>query len=104
MEANENILHRIKDAVNEITPDAKVILFGSSVTGNIHEESDWDILVLTKEKKEKKFKREIQNKLYPIGLLNNTFIHLTFTNEEEWDNGAAYYSLKMNVANEMIVL
>ena len=104
METSEIILDKIKHAVHEITPEAKVILFGSRATGNTHEESDWDILVLTKEKHAKKTKWEIHNKLYPIALHNDTFIHLTFTNEDEWENGAAYYSLKMNVANEMIVL
>lgn len=102
METNENILHQIKDAVNKITPDAKVILFGSRVTGNIHVESDWDILVLTKEKKEKKFKREIQNKLYPISLSINAFISLIFTSSYEWENNPAYYSLRKSIAEEYI--
>lgn len=104
METDKKILNQIKKAVHEVTPDAKVILFGSRATGNIHEESDWDILVLTKEKYAKKTKWEIHNKLYPIALFNDTFIHLTFTNEEEWENGSAYYTLKLNVATEMIVL
>jgi predicted nucleotidyltransferase len=104
MAANEKILNEIKKAVHEITPDAKVILFGSRVTGNIHEESDWDILVLTKEKKEKKIKWEIHKKLYPIALSNDTFIHLTFTNEDEWENGSRYYSLKLGITNQMIAL
>lgn len=104
MEKNEDILNQIKEAVNEIIPDAKVILFGSRVTGNIQEESDWDILVLTKEKRDKKVKWEVLNKLYPISLYNNTFIHLTFTNEDEWENGSKYYSLKLGIINQMIAL
>ena len=102
METNEKILNQIKEAVNEIIPDAKVMLFGSRVTGNIHEESDWDILVLTQEKKEKRIKKEIQNKLYPISLSINAFISLIFTSFDEWENNPAYYSLRKSIAEEYI--
>jgi predicted nucleotidyltransferase len=100
METNENILSKIKQAVHEITPEAKVILFGSRATGNIHEESDWDILVLTREKKEKRIKKEIQKKLYPISLSIDAFISLIFTSFEEWENNPAYYSLRKSIAED----
>ena len=102
MIANDKILNEIKKAVHEITPEAEVILFGSRVTGNIHQESDWDILVLTKEKKEKKIKKEIQNKLYPISLSIDAFISLIFTSFDEWENNPAYYSLRKSIAQEYI--
>lgn len=104
MKTSENILNQIKHAVHEITPEAKVILFGSRATGNIHEESDWDILVLTKEKKEKKIKKEIQSKLYPISLSIDAFISLILTSFDEWENNPAYYTLRKSIAAEYISL
>jgi predicted nucleotidyltransferase len=41
----EEILAAIKEKVLSIVPDAKVMLFGSRVPSDWHEESDWDILV-----------------------------------------------------------
>ncbi len=44
------ILSKIKSLVEDEIPDAKVYLFGSRATGKVHEESDWDILILTSKK------------------------------------------------------
>lgn len=41
------MLQRIKQNVHEIDPQAEVWLYGSRARGTAHEESDWDVLVLT---------------------------------------------------------
>ncbi len=41
------MLQRIKQNVHEVDPQAEVWLYGSRARGTAHEESDWDILVLT---------------------------------------------------------
>jgi len=43
----KTMLQRIKDNVHEIEPQAEVWLYGSRARGTAHEESDWDILVLS---------------------------------------------------------
>ncbi len=45
-----SILSSIKVSVQQVVPGAKVLLFGSRAHGVTTEESDWDILVLTKDK------------------------------------------------------
>jgi predicted nucleotidyltransferase len=99
-----NILDQIKKAVHLIVPDARVMLFGSRVIGNINTESDWDILVLTKEKFPRNVKWQIHDELFSIGLKHHTYIHLTLTDEHEWENGSGFYSLKRTVADKIISL
>ena len=41
------MLQRIKANVHEIDPQAEVWLYGSRARGTAHEESDWDVLVLS---------------------------------------------------------
>jgi len=47
MPGKEKIKSLIKQKVQEIDTSAEVVLYGSRARGEEHEESDWDILILT---------------------------------------------------------
>ena len=98
---NVNLLPLIKAQVNEIIPDAQVMLFGSRVTGQVHEESDWDILILTKQKYPKTTKWLILEHLSAISIEFATFINLIMVQEDEWKFNAAYYSLRTNIGKKI---
>lgn len=49
--SREEILKGIKECVDSVVPDAKVILFGSRARGDAREDSDWDILILLDKEK-----------------------------------------------------
>ena len=68
MYSQEEILSKIKSVVLEEIPDAKIYLFGSRVTGEVHAESDWDILVLTHKEYPKSVRRNIDEKLFPLSI------------------------------------
>ena len=104
MTGDKMILAQIKKAVHEVVPGAKVILFGSRVTGNIHEESDWDVLVLTKENPDLDLKNIIQDKLYALLRLTGAYVSPIITSEAEWENNARYYSLQKSIEGETILL
>ena len=43
----ESILQSIRDLGAQVLPkDARLILFGSQARGDVHSESDWDLLIL----------------------------------------------------------
>ncbi|MFN4213007.1 MAG: nucleotidyltransferase domain-containing protein [Microgenomates group bacterium] len=76
----------VKKIVEKMLPGAKVILFGSAVSGKLHPESDFDILIVTDHHfsdifKQSKFKLAIQ-KPFP----NNPFeIHIATQKQfENW--------------------
>ena len=44
--AERDLLGRVRSAVREVEPDARIILYGSRARGDAGAESDWDLLVL----------------------------------------------------------
>ena len=103
METDKEILNEIKRTAQEIVPDAKVFLFGSRVSGNIHDESDWDILILTNRPVNKNLKERIRDSIYPIGWKYSSFIQTIIVGKEEWHNNPSYYSLRKNISENPIL-
>ena len=98
MSSNEEILKEIKTTIQHEITDAKIYLFGSRVNGHAHEESDWDILILTQKKYSKETKWKIQDKLFPLSLKLSAYLDIKLIQEEEWNNNAGYYSLKLDLS------
>ncbi len=104
MYSQDEILSKIKSVVLEEIPDAKVYLFGSRVTGRIHEESDWDILVLTDEDYSKSVRKIIDQKLLPLSISVNSIFSFIITTKDKWKNDPCYYSLQLGIADQFISL
>jgi predicted nucleotidyltransferase len=98
MSGKKEILEEIKNAIQHEIPDAKVYLFGSRANGVAHEESDWDILILTQKKYSKETKWKIQDALFPLSLKLCAYIDIKLIQEEEWNNNPGYYSLKLDLS------
>ena len=72
----------IKQNVHEIDDTAEVWLYGSRVRGDAHEESDWDVLVLSSKdkltfKEEEQFMDNICNLMVKTGRLYNCSLTVT---------------------------
>lgn len=104
MDNQDEILAKIKSAVLEEIPDAKVYLFGSGVTGNVHEESDWDILVLTDKEYPKSVGRLIDEKLFALSISVGSVFNFIITTKNDWKNHPGYYSLQLGIGNQFISL
>jgi uncharacterized protein len=102
MAHSSTILSSIKLQIQAVVPGAKVLLFGSRAYGAPTEESDWDILVLTKDKHPKTTRSLIQDKLFPISVEFSTFINLLLVQEDEWETNAGYYPLRKNIGYKLI--
>jgi uncharacterized protein len=98
MNENTEILKEIKKAVQLHLSEAEVILFGSRAKGNIHDESDWDILILSDRPVDKNLKREIRDSIYPISSKYFSFIQTVIVEKKEWHNNPSYYSLRKNIS------
>ncbi len=101
MTNQEEILSTIKALVKEEIPDAKVYLFGSRATGKVHEESDWDILIITSQTVDRDLKRKVREKLYPFSLSIFSFIDLIVVNEKDWEENPSYYALTLSIKDEV---
>jgi len=103
MAHSATILSSIKSQIQTVVPGAKVLLFGSRAFGAPTEESDWDILILTKDKYPRTTKGLIQDKLFPISMEYATFINLILAQEEEWHTDLNYYSLRKNIGDNLLM-
>ena len=104
MDKQIDILDEIKLIILQQVSDATIYLFGSRATGKVHEESDWDILVISDSKISVKKKHAIQNILYNITLKKGAYFDLVFSYKEEWERTGRYYSLQESIGNNFKVL
>ncbi len=104
MKTEKEILETIKVIVTKEIPDSKVYLFGSRAVGTVHEESDWDILILTKQKYPKSIKWLIHNNLFPLSLSIGSVFSFILATDDEWENHPAYYSLQKGIGERYLVL
>jgi predicted nucleotidyltransferase len=104
MYTQDEILLKVKSVILEEIPDAKVFLFGSRATGNIHNESDWDILVLTSLQVDRALKKKMHYKIFPLSLKIFDFIDCTIVNEKDWIENPSYYVLHHSIKNEAVLI
>lgn len=86
MEKNNQILDEIKKAIHSVDEHADVILFGSRARGDYHEESDWDILVLTDKENYRRVRDDMRIPLSNVEIKYNAFIELKVKNRDTWDD------------------
>ena len=102
--SKEEILAAIKAKVLAVVPDATVMLFGSRARGDWHDESDWDILVLTQQEVTSALKKKVHYAVYPIGLNNFFWIDTIVANINDWKQHPGCYSLSLSVKNDLVTL
>lgn len=87
MQNTNEILGEIKQAVLYIDENAEVILFGSRARGDYHEESDWDIIVLTdKDQNDRAYKRTIRHSFLSIEIMYGIAISALIRNRSFWNS------------------
>lgn len=101
----EKVLTKIRKAVNSITPDADIVLYGSRARGDMENDSDWDILILLNDPINRHVKNELSDALYETELETNEVFSSIIRTKEEW-NSPQYSVLpfKKNVEEEGILL
>ena len=80
-----NIAIRIRQVVKSIDPNAKVILFGSRARGDARKDSDWDILILIKDKVSTEIERTFRSRLFDLELETGEVFSTFIYNSEIWN-------------------
>lgn len=86
MPDRKEILFKIKNAVTELDPDARIILFGSRARGDSGKESDWDLLILTRIPATEENKRNLRYHLLDIELETEQSISTLIHHHDQWRN------------------
>ncbi len=94
----ENITGRIRSEIKSIDPTAQVILFGSRARGDARQDSDWDILILIKDKVTTEIERSFRYRLFDLeletGEVFSTFVYNTDTWNKKHKVTPFYRSIK----------
>jgi predicted nucleotidyltransferase len=98
----DTILPVIKERILQIAPDAKVSLFGSRAGGAPTDESDWDILVLTRQSVNAALKKDIHSLLFPLSVEIGAFINVLTIQENDWISNPSYYALRQTIAGTTV--
>jgi len=67
---DKKIVQKITEKIYEVNPNAEIYLYGSRIRGDIHKESDWDILILlNKEKVSRLNEKPFRDNIFDLQLL-----------------------------------
>lgn len=99
------MLDLIKQNVHEVEPTAQVWLYGSRVRGEAHEDSDWDVLVLSAKdqlsfKEEERFMDNICNLMVSTGQAIQLFAY----GVKDWHTRHAVTPFYQSVQSEAVLL
>ncbi|MDR2969043.1 MAG: nucleotidyltransferase domain-containing protein [Tannerellaceae bacterium] len=90
---NKAIFEQISRLKRQILPHERVILFGSQARGDSHPDSDWDLLILLDNGKEKRTTEDVDNYAYPFdelgweyGICINAIVYTT----KQWERGRIF--------------
>lgn len=103
MDNNSTILSKIKLQIEEIDPNARIILFGSRARGDARKNSDWDFLILTKKEVTIDLKNKISDALFETELETDEVLTSIVQNDQLWQtySGTPIFN---NIAQEGIEL
>src|SRR5262249_57606937 len=77
-------LYRIREAIHDVEPAARVILYGSRARGDAQPDSDWDILVLLDGPLEPQRTAAIRHRIFHLELEAATFLVAWCLAMEPW--------------------
>lgn len=81
----ENILlKRVKAAVQALSPEAEIILYGSRALGIARDDSDWDFLILLPSSSPQNIEAQIKDRLYDLELETDTVLSSIIRDKDEW--------------------
>lgn len=83
---NRNILlSQVKNKVQEVSPNAEVILYGSRARGTAHSDSDWDFLILT-DASSNELTDSIRHKIYEVEWETGQVLSSIVRSRKEWNS------------------
>ena len=99
-----NIRQTIKQKIQEIEPNAEIILFGSRARGEANVDSDWDILILVSGEVSLKREQLFRHQLFEVELMFGQAISTFVYSKERWNKQHFVTPLYQNIKQEGIAI
>jgi len=80
-----NLLSQVKNKVQEVSPDAEIILYGSRARGKAQSDSDWDFLILT-DSNSNELTDRIRHKIYEVEWESGEVLSSIVRSRKEWNS------------------
>lgn len=103
-ESSVTLPEKIKEYVKRLDPEAEVILFGSRARGEAHEDSDWDMLILTERPATLQVEQAFRHKLFELELEFGQSISVFVYSKSDWNGKHRSTPLYHNIQAEGILL
>ena len=99
------IIKKIKEKILEVNSQAEIYLYGSRARGDIHEESDWDILILlNKDKVSRLDEKPFRDNIFDLQLEYEEDISIFALSKKEWVEKHSITPFYNNVMKEGVLL
>jgi uncharacterized protein len=83
----KKLTKRIKQELLQIEPEAEIYLFGSRARGDFKSDSDWDVLVLSPQKKiTYDYELKLREPIFDIELETGEVISLLIYSKSDWES------------------
>jgi predicted nucleotidyltransferase len=82
----QELAHKVKESIQKLDPQVRVILFGSRARGDAKANSDWDFLIISSLQVNEKIKRQIRTSLIDTELDAEEVISTLIYSQDEWNN------------------
>src|SRR5215813_13403015 len=83
---NRSLLCRIREAIHDVEPSARVILYGSRARGDAQPDPDWDILALLDGPVEPHRTAAIRHRIFQLELETDIVVSVIVLSHEAWDS------------------
>jgi predicted nucleotidyltransferase len=104
---DSSLLKRVKAIILKHLPTAKVVLYGSVARGTQHEDSDYDLFVLTEHALSMDEQHAVRSDIYAIELELDmeVLFSVMFCSEDQWNASAFHGSpLRLEIEQDGVVL
>jgi len=100
-----DLLAECKALIQEVVPEASLILYGSRARGDAQDDSDYDLLVLVDREVDMQLERAIVNRLVPLEGRTGKALTVLIYNRSQWDS-ALYRAMPFhkNVTREGVAI
>jgi uncharacterized protein len=85
-QADKDLMSELKSVVLQLVADAQVMLYGSAARGHRSEDSDYDVVVLTRRRLSPEEARELDRAIYELQLERAVVLSVMVYALEDWES------------------